>query len=144
MGTPTQGHGAGLEGATAAAARLDAQIKITEADLAAAKLAQDSAHEAVADTRARWSEVNQRLQSARETLDRTARSQQDLAATDARLAREAEGHTARVATLTAEVTEGDRALRGLLLNLEELRRRKVTLRRNSEGSRAKSIAPCNR
>lgn len=121
------------EDSAVAAARLDAQIKTAEVDLAAAKSAQDSAHEAVAETRARWSEVNQRLQNSRETLSRTERGQQDLAATDSRLDREAEGHAGRVTTLTAEVTEGDRALRGLLLDLEELRRRKVTFEEELRG-----------
>lgn len=121
------------ENSASASARLDAQIKAAEAAMGAAKTAQDLTHEAVADTRARWSEVNQRLQSAREALNRTVQSQQDLAATDARLAREAEGHAARAASLTAEVTDGDRALRGLLLNLEELRRRKVTFEEELKG-----------
>ncbi len=121
------------QGSSVAAVRLEAQIKAAEVDLATAKSAQDSAHEAVADTRARWSEVNQRLQGSRETLARTERGQQELVATDARLAREADGHAARVTTLTAEVTEGDRALRGLLLHLEELRRRKVTFEEELRG-----------
>ena len=124
------------ESAGAATARVETQIKEAEAAMAAAKAAQDSAHEAVAETRARWSEVNQRLQSCRETIGRARQGLEDLAVTDARLARESEGLTARSATLTAEVTEGDRALRDLLINLEELRRRKVTFEEELQGHQA--------
>jgi chromosome segregation protein len=114
-------------------ARGEAQMREADEALAAAKASQDSAHEAVAETRARWSEVNQRLQACRETLDRARQSLKDLGDTDTRLAREADGHTARVATLSAEMTEADRTLRGLLLNLEELRRRKVTFEEELQG-----------
>ncbi len=115
-----------LERAGESMARGETQMREADEALAAAKAAQDSAHEAVAETRARWSEMNQRLQACRETLERATQSQKDLGDTDARLVRESEGLAARVATLSQEMTEADRTLRGLLLNLEELRRRKVT------------------
>ncbi len=125
-----------LEKASAEAARVDLQIKAGETAADAAKAAQNTAHEAVADTRSAWSEVNQRLQACRDTLERSGKALEDLAATDARIAREGEGLTARVAALTAEITEGDRSLRGLLLALEELRQRKVTFEQELENLKA--------
>ncbi len=123
---------AALKKAAESSAQVDTRIKAGEAEMSAARAAQDGAHESVAETRSRWSEVNQRLTAARETSERARKALDDLSATDARLAREAEGLSTRVTTLMAEITEGDRSLRDLLLTLEDLRRRKVTFEQELE------------
>jgi chromosome segregation protein len=116
---------ADLERLTRSRTALDAEVKAGEEAIAQARREQEISHDAVAEARARHSEVAQRHKSAQAALRRSKEQREELAATDARLLQESQGLLARAEELGREITDGDRALRTLLLSLEELRQRKA-------------------
>lgn len=115
---------AGLARAAEAKKAIDEELRKGEEALAAARAEQERLHEGVAETRARLSEVSERFKAAQDARQRARDLAAELVATEARFDREAQGQQGRVESLTGEVTEADRALRTLLLALDESRQRK--------------------
>ena len=112
--------------ARAKAARENAEAKLHEGEArqGALRLSMDEAHKKAAAAQGKLGEVTERVKACDEALRRDSRRVQEIEETLLRLQREKETLDARHAALQAELTEGDRALRELLLRLEEDNRRK--------------------
>ena len=102
----------------------EADLKRAETDQLSARAALDSGHAAVAATSVRMGEVTERVKAADGAVSLAGRRVGELEETARRLAQERERLEQRHLSLQAELTEGDRALRALLLALEEERRRR--------------------
>ncbi len=114
-----------LSNAKSSREKAEARLKEGESSQGSLRQSLDEAHKKAAAAQGRLGEVTERVKASDDSLRRDALRVKELEETTSRLQKEKEGLDQRHAALQAELTEGDRALRELLLRLEDDNRRKA-------------------